>query len=165
MSTSHWIHFFLCFFFNSLFDYSSSTWKTGCVSVRSVSPGTQRSDQLWFHMVPDSETGPLNFCFLHLHNMCFHLGQPCQYVSGTQALFLQEQWQGQSVKTLNVCVSLFSSGFCDLWGEIPVLVGVILAQRKAQEMLRGLSFLPFSPTLMTLMKEWKGGFGGWAKRH
>lgn len=40
-----------------------------------------------------------------------------------------------------VCVSLFSAGFCDLWGEFPVLGGVGLAQRRLQETLRGLSFL------------------------
>lgn len=83
---SHLIHFWF-YFFTSLFDYSMLTWKTGCVSVRSVSP--ERCDRLWFHMVPMSKTRTLNFCFLHLHKICFHLGFSCQYVSGTQALFLR----------------------------------------------------------------------------
>lgn len=52
-------------------------------------------------------------------------------------------------------MSLFISGFGDLYGEIPAL-----GPAKAQEMLRGLSFLYFSQALMTLMKEWKEGLAG-----
>jgi len=49
-----------------------------------------------FHMVPIGEMRPLNFCFLHLRDMCFHLGLPCLCGSSTNP-FLQEQWHSQSV--------------------------------------------------------------------
>lgn len=74
----------------------------------------------------------LNFYSLHLHNMCFHLGLPCQYVSSTQAVLLPEQWQAQSVKSwmrVFACVCLLSSSGFDLWGEILVL-GSGIAQRS-----------------------------------
>lgn len=39
------------FLLDSLFSYDSMlTWKTGCASACSVSPG--KSDRIWFHMVP-----------------------------------------------------------------------------------------------------------------
>lgn len=74
----------------------------------------------------------LNFYSLHLHNMCFHLGLPWQYVSSTQAVLLPEQWQAQSVKSwmrVFACVCLLSSSGFDLWGEILVL-GSGIAQRS-----------------------------------
>lgn len=83
-----WLHnaqqaFLFEFLLDSLFSYDSMlTWKTGCASARSVSPGN--SAGVWFHLVAIRGTQPPSFCFLHLHNMCFHLGFPCQYVSSTQ---------------------------------------------------------------------------------
>lgn len=102
------------------------TWKTGCVSALSPSLLEPKSDHLWFHMVPIRETRPLNFCFLHLHNMCFHLGSPCQYVSGTQYFYKSSDMANQ----LNPkCVCVFVQPWlCDLWGEIAVVGGVGLAQ-------------------------------------
>lgn len=54
------------------------TRKTGWVSAHCVSLGMQRSDQIWFHQVPIRGTSLFSF-FLHLHDMCFHLGLPCQH--------------------------------------------------------------------------------------
>lgn len=91
-----------------------------------------RSDRIWFQMVSIGGRPRLNFCSLHLHNMCFHLGLPCQYVSSTQAVLLPEQWQAQSVKSwmrVFACVCLLSSSGFDLWGEILVL-GSGIAQRS-----------------------------------
>lgn len=91
-----------------------------------------RSDRIWFQMVFIGGRPRLNFYSLHLHNMCFHLGLPCQYVSSTQAVLLPEQWQAQSVKSwmrVFACVCLLSSSGFDLWGEILVL-GSGIAQRS-----------------------------------
>lgn len=129
-------------FYNSLFGYPMSTWKTGCVSVRSVSAGTQRSDRLWFHA---AELSASAFC-IHT-NMCFHLGLPCPYVKGTIAT---RAVTGPISSILNVCVcvcvSLFSSGFVTRGEKSQCLVGSDWLA-EAQETLRGLSFLSFS--LMT----------------
>lgn len=65
-------------FFNPQFHYFTLIWKTGCVSGSSVSPGTQRSA-----LVSPAPYQRGSFCSLHLHNMCFHLGLSCQYVSST----------------------------------------------------------------------------------
>lgn len=110
----------------------------------------KRSDRLRFHMLPISGTRLLNSCFLHLHNMCFHLGLPCQYVSGTVFYKSSDRANQLNPKCVCVCVCLclflFSSGFCDPWGETPALSGVRLARIRTREILRGLSFLSFSQT-------------------
>lgn len=132
--SKHSILFIFSFFFGfTAYYYSPLSWKTGSVSARSVSPGTLlRSDRIWFQMVFIGGRPRLNFYSLHLHNMCFHLGLPCQYVSSTQAVLLPEQWQAQSVKSwmrVFACVCLLSSSGFDLWGEILVL-GSGIAQRS-----------------------------------
>lgn len=85
------------------------TRKTGCVSVCSVSPGTQRADRLQFHMLPISGTAPLDSCFLHLHNMCFHLVLPCQYLRGTVSTRAVTE-PISSVLNMCVCVGFVTSG-------------------------------------------------------
>ena len=156
-----YIFLFFCFFSNSLFDYSMSTWKTGCVSARLC---LSWNAAIWSALVSHGpsqrdEAAPLLlFAFTqHVFSLSFVL-PICERHLGTVP---KGQWQGQSVKIL-MCVCLcFGSRFCDLWRVIPVLGGVRLAPprlRKCSEVSR------FSLTLMTLMKEWKEGLAGWAKR-
>ena len=155
-----WVFFF--FFFNSLFDYSMSTWKTGCVSARLC---LSWNAAIWSALVSHGpsqrdEAAPLLLSAFTQHVFSLSFVLPiCERHLGTVP---KGQWQGQSVKIL-MCVCLcFGSRFCDLWRVIPGLGGVRLAPlrlRKCLEVSR------FSLTLMTLMKEWKEGLAGWAKRH
>lgn len=102
---------------------------------------------LGFNMDPISKTTPPNFCFLHLHNMCFHLGLPCQYVS--HFFYKTSDKANQlNLKSVLACVcvclyacvcleALFSSGFGTCGERSQSLVGWDWPS-KAQEMLRGL---------------------------
>lgn len=136
-------------FWSAVYYYSTLTWRTGCASVY---PGTQRSDRVRFRMVPIGggrrhhhrrrrcRCSASAFCILL--NMCFHLGLRCQYASSAQALFLPEQWQGQTVKIENVCfVSLLGSGFATHGEKSQSLSGVVLAQLGSGNTQRSLASL------------------------